>query len=212
MAFRGFTLLEILIAMAIFTMIGLASYSVLTTTTDSNSISKQRIAKLEALQRAMLYMERDILQAVPRAVRIEGDSSGKVISGGRDQIQSEADGLAFVRTGWQNPLLMLPRSTLQAVGYRLQEGQLQRLYTLRPDNVIGAEPKVVVLLEDVQDFRVQFLVNSNDNNSRNLDWQDDYIGSVLPRAIAVEIDSLDFGLIRREFLLASEGANPNAPI
>lgn len=212
MAFRGFTLLEILIAMAIFTMIGLASYSVLTTTTDSNSISKQRIAKLEALQRAMLYMERDILQAVPRAVRIEGDGSGKVISGGRDQIESEADGLALVRTGWQNPLLMLPRSTLQAVGYRLQEGQLQRLYTLRPDNVIGAEPKVVVLLEDVQDFRVQFLVNSNDNNSRNLDWQDDYIGSVLPRAIAVEIDSLDFGLIRREFLLASEGANPNAPI
>ncbi|WP_102798598.1 type II secretion system minor pseudopilin GspJ [Bowmanella denitrificans] len=205
---RGFTLLEILIAMAIFTMIGMAAYSVLTTTTDSDAISSQRVAKLEALQRAMLYLERDILQAVPRAVRINGDANGKVISGGQDQLQSEADGLALVRAGWQNPQLMLPRSTLQAVGYRLQDGTLQRLYSNHPDSVIGSEPKVKVLLQDIEDFRVQFLPNAG--FERELKWQDDYVGAVLPRAIAIEFDSVDFGRIRREFLLASEGGDPNA--
>ena len=43
---RGFTLIEILIAMAIFTLIGLASTGLLTTVIDSNDISEERFAKL----------------------------------------------------------------------------------------------------------------------------------------------------------------------
>ena len=51
---RGFTLIEILIAMAIFTLIGLASTGLLTTVIDSNDISEERFAKLQLLQRAMI--------------------------------------------------------------------------------------------------------------------------------------------------------------
>lgn len=198
---QGFTLLEILIAMAIFTLIGLASTSVLTTVIDSDEASSQRFAKLEGLQRAMLTLERDILQAVPRAIRVDGQANDTVISGGRDLFNSEADGLALVRGGWHNPQLMLPRSTLQAVGYRLQEGQLQRLYGNYLDNVIGFEPKVKVLLEDVSDFRVEFLSTAAENDNDEESWQESYMGSVLPRAVAVTINSTTFGQIRREFLL-----------
>ena len=70
---RGFTLIEILIAMAIFTLIGLASTGLLTTVIDSNDISEERFAKLQLLQRAMITIERDLQQAVPRAVRINGE-------------------------------------------------------------------------------------------------------------------------------------------
>ncbi|MDF2179220.1 type II secretion system minor pseudopilin GspJ [Aliiglaciecola sp. CAU 1673] len=199
---KGFTLLEILIAMAIFTMIGLASHSVLTTVLNSDDISSARTQKLEALQRAMLFIERDLLQAVPRAVRIEGENNDKVISGGSNQVGSEADGLLLVRAGWHNPQLMLPRSTLQPVAYRLVQGKLERVYTNYPDNVIGYEPKVKVLLEDIEDFQVQFLAPSTEQNSQN-NWSESYVGSTLPKAIAIEIQSKDFGLIRREFLLAS---------
>ena len=51
---RGFTLIEILIAMAIFTLIGLASTGLLTTVIDSNDISEERFAKLQLLQRATI--------------------------------------------------------------------------------------------------------------------------------------------------------------
>jgi len=203
---RGFTLLEILIAMSIFTLIGLASTSVLTTVIDSDEISSQRFEKLEGLQRAMLTLERDILQAIPRAVRVNGEANATVMRGGQDLLESEADGIAFVRAGWHNPQLMLPRSTLQAVGYRLQEGQLQRLYGNYLDNVIGFEPKVKILLEDVTDFRVEFITKAADNDSEELTWQESYVGTVLPLAVAVTINSTNFGQIRREFLLGGTGA------
>ena len=70
---KGFTLLEILIAMAIFTLIGLASTGLLTTVIDSNDLSSERFQKLQQLQRAMVILERDIQQAVPRAARIEDE-------------------------------------------------------------------------------------------------------------------------------------------
>ncbi len=69
---RGFTLIEILIAMAIFTLIGLASTALLTTVIDSNGISEERFNKLQLLQRAMVTIERDVQQAIARPVR--GDS------------------------------------------------------------------------------------------------------------------------------------------
>ncbi|MFT4937308.1 MAG: general secretion pathway protein J [Paraglaciecola sp.] len=202
---QGFTLLEILVAMAIFTLIGLASTSVLTSVIGSDELSTQRFEKLEVLQRAMLTLERDILQAVPRAIRINGESSNMVISGGEDLFGSEADGIALVRGGWHNPQFMLRRSTLQAVGYRLQEGQLQRLYGNYLDNVIGFEPKVRVLLEDVEDFQIEFLSQTSSDTDEESVWQEDYSANVLPVAVAVTISTSTFGVIRREFMLSGAG-------
>ncbi|MFQ3196364.1 MAG: general secretion pathway protein J [Paraglaciecola sp.] len=204
-AVQGFTLLEILIAMAIFTLIGLASTSVLTSVIDSDELSTERFEKLEGLQRAMLTLERDILQATPRPVRINGEINQQVMIGGADQFDSEADGLGFVHGGWHNPQFMLPRSTLQAVAYRLQEGQLQRLYGNYLDNVIGYEPKIRILLEDVEDFRVYFLAADETETGEGA-WQESYAESVLPRAVAIELSSKDFGFMRREFLIAGAGS------
>jgi general secretion pathway protein J len=106
---------------------------------------------------------------------------------------------------------VLPRSTLQAVGYRLQEGHLQRVFSNYVDNVIGAEPKVRDVLANVEDFKVQFLLSAasaqnNNNDEDNEGWNDTYTGSTIPAAIAIEVTTVDFGLVRREFLVA--GDNP----
>lgn len=196
---RGFTLIEILIAMAIFTLIGLASTNLLTTVIDSNELSSERFAKLQTLQRAMLTLERDIEQAIPRQVRVNGESTSVVLKGGEVD-DSDADGIAFVRSGWHNPKLMLPRSTLQGVAYRLQNGELQRLHHIYVDNVIGAEPKVRTLLTHITDLQIEFFTASDNNN--DLDWNDSYTGTVLPVGIAVTIDSEEFGQIRRVFALS----------
>lgn len=196
----GFTLIEILVAMAIFSLIGLASTALLTNVVDDDKASSQRFAELEQLQRAMLTIERDLLQAVPRAVRINGEVNQIVMRGGEDELGGLADSIGFVHGGWHNPQLMLPRSTLQLVGYRLEETKLLRLYGNYLDNVNGYEPKSKVLLEGVSDFQVEFLISSSDNDEE--EWQESYLGTALPRAVAVTVSSDVFGKIRRVFLLA----------
>jgi general secretion pathway protein J len=198
----GFTLIEILVAMAIFTIIGLASTGVLNSVINSDQLSSERFEKLEELQRAMLTIERDILQMVPRKVRINSVPVSAVISGGEDVFDSDADGLGFVRAGWHNPQMLLPRSTLQAVGYRIQEQQLQRLYGNYVDNVIGYEPKVKILLSDIEDFRVSFLTKYEQLEEPG-EWQETYSSDALPIAISITIVSKTFGEIRREFMLAN---------
>lgn len=202
---RGFTLIEILVAMAIFTLIGLASTGLLTTVIDSNDLSAQRFEKLQQLQRAMITIERDILQAVPRSVRLEGQKNQIVMAGGRQE-DSDGDSLGFVRAGWQNPQMMLPRSTLQFVSYRLKDEKLERLYGNYVDNVIGFEPKIRVLMDDVTELTVEFIAQkSSGATSNRMDdeeqWSESYTGQVLPYAVAIEFNTKDFGLIRREFTL-----------
>jgi general secretion pathway protein J len=199
---RGFTLIEILVAMAIFSIIGLASTGVLNSVINSDQLSTERFAKLEELQRAMLTIERDILQIVPRALRVNGEAIELVISGGEDVLNSDADGLGFVRTGWHNPQMLLPRSTLQAIGYRVQDQQLQRLYGNYVDNVIGYEPKVKVLLSDIEDFRVSFLTELEQLEEPE-EWEESYANANLPIAISITLVSQTFGEIRREFIVAN---------
>ena len=206
---RGFTLIEILIAMAIFTLIGLASTGLLTTVIDSNDISEERFAKLQLLQRAMITIERDLQQAVPRAARVNGEKQDVVMAGGEVD-NSDDDGVGFVRGGWHNPQLMLPRSTLQYVAYRLNENRLERLYSNYVDNVIGYEPKVRVLSEDIESLKIEFLATSSNESldeDEDLSWNESYKGTALPRAVAIEFVSKDFGKIRREFTLTTGGAS-----
>ncbi|ALM92646.1 type II secretion system minor pseudopilin GspJ [Alteromonas stellipolaris] len=202
---RGFTLIEILIAMAIFTLIGLASTGLLTTVIDSNDLSSERFEKLQQLQRAMVIIERDIQQAVPRPVRAEGETQ-KVVMAGGEVDDSDGDGIGFVRGGWHNPQLMLPRSTLQYVAYRLDEDRLERVYSNYVDNVIGYEPKTRTLLENIESFTVEFISAESSSDDDDLSWSESYQGEVLPMAVAIEFVSKDFGLIRREFALTAGSA------
>lgn len=192
----GFTLLEVMVSLAIFALIGLASNAVLTSVINSDQLSTDRFSQLEKLQRAMLTIERDVMQAVPRHIRIEGEKSDWTMHGGSGEFDSQADGLGFVREGWHNPQLVLPRSTLQPIVYRLQDDQLQRVYSNYVDNVVGYEPKVRVLLDNIENFQVNFL-NGSDK------VEEEYSSSELPKAIELIITSKDFGEIKRTLLLTS---------
>lgn len=202
---KGFTLLEIMVAVAIFTMIGLAANSVLTRVLDGDAISQEKFAELQKLQRVMMTIERDLLQASKRSVRIEGEKNEIVMTGGVNVLESDADGLGFVRSGWANPQFMLPRSNLQATGYRLQDGKLEKLYFNYVDNVVGAEPRIKVLLEDIEDFQVEFFLRVKQDAEDDSNWGDVYSGIELPKAVAIIITSKSFGTIRREFQIAAGG-------
>ena len=62
---RGFTLLEVLIAMALFSLLGLASYQLLERVLHSERRIQQHERELRQLQRALDVLQRDLWQAMP---------------------------------------------------------------------------------------------------------------------------------------------------
>ena len=111
--YRGFTLLEVLIAMSIFAIIGLASYRVLNVVILSQSQVSVHDEKIRTLERAMHIISADFEQLANRPVRDNYADTLAALIAPHDNYAIE-----FTRQGWRNPL-QLPRSQLQRVAYEL---------------------------------------------------------------------------------------------
>lgn len=201
----GFTFIEMLLAVAIFAMVGLASFAVLNSVTEGDRLSQQAAERLQKLQFALMVMERDLMQISLRHVRIQGEAAQKErFWGGRFLLESEDGALGFARHGWRNPGMVLPRSELQLLGYRLQEEQLQRLFTLYPDAITGTEPRVQVLLEDIAELEFGFLQGEA--------WEDSWRDASWPQAVRIRLTHNELGLIEKVVLLPNENATAGEQI
>jgi len=200
----GFTLLEVLIAVAIFSVVSLASFTIFDTVLRGDENSKIRSDRQNELQRAFLLIERDFTQIAKRNMRVNGEApSDSFLQTADDSFLADEQAIAFVRNGWTNPGLLLPRSDIQSVAYRLEEETLQRLHYNFVDAVVGQEPKIRPLISQVTSLDFEFYDGKK--------WQEKWSGTALPQAIAIEIETLDYGLIRRQFLVAGDlGADDKA--
>ncbi|MCT6701285.1 type II secretion system minor pseudopilin GspJ [Rheinheimera sp. 4Y26] len=192
---RGFTFIEMLLATAIFALVGLASVAVLDSVTRSDTASQAALARLQKLQQVMMLMERDLWQITPRQIRVSGEAPSKVMMGGAPNwLESDDDGLSFSHAGWTNPAMILPRSEVQLVGYRLKENKLERLFYLYPDAVTGTEPQVQVLLEEIDSFKLTYLDQEGI-------WQDSWMQETMPKALRMVITQQSTGELERIFTL-----------
>ncbi len=148
---RGFTLIEILVAVAIFGLIGVASGQLLMRVVQAQQVSEARADRLAQLQRALATFERDVLQAVERPIRDQfGDPQPamRLTPGGSFE---------FTRDGWSNPL-GLARSDLQRVAWELNaEGYLERQFWVVLDRAQDSAPRAQRILEGVEDLSLQLL-------------------------------------------------------
>lgn len=191
---RGFTFIEMLLAAAIFALVGLASVAILTSVTQSDELSQQASTRLIELQRTMLMLERDFMQISLRHVRIDGEAPQKNrLMGEKFFLNSDDHGVSFARQGWRNPGMILPRSEIQTVAYRLQEGTLQRLYSLYPDAVTGTEPKVQLLQSGLTGFELQYLQGE--------EWLERWQDGNFPSAVRVVLTDENLGRIERIFIM-----------
>ena len=62
----GFTLLELLVAIVIFSLMSVMAYGGLFNVLTGNEVITQQEKSLKELQRTMMFFERDIRQIVPR--------------------------------------------------------------------------------------------------------------------------------------------------
>ena len=145
---RGFTLVEILIVFAVFAVIGVVTARILNQTIEYQALLKTRAERLGEVQRAMQFIQRDLLQLSRRSIR---DELGSTLPA----IIIDADGLLeFTRLGWRNPLAG-QRSDLQRVAYRRSGDTMLRNYWDVLDRVADSEPREQELLTGVT--RLEFI-------------------------------------------------------
>ncbi len=191
----AFTLIEVLVAMAIFAILSALAYGTLSQTLLSAEILGDRMDRLQALQRTVRMLSDDLQQLAPRPVRDElGENFSPALSTG---FQS-GFAIELTRNGWNNPMT-LPRSTLQRVAYRIEEDELVRYHWTVLDRTLSNEPVSVVLLDGVESIRFRF---SQANGEYIEQWpplnQDGPGGLRLrPRAVEIILRLVNEGEITR---------------
>ena len=113
---RGFTLVEMLVALVIFALLAGAGVGLLRSSVDTQQAVGSRLADVAAGERLRLLLASDLAQAVDRPSR---DASG----GTRPAFSGDESGLRLVRTGWTGAE---GNMALQAVAWRVAEGRLLR--------------------------------------------------------------------------------------
>ncbi|SFD21278.1 type II secretion system minor pseudopilin GspJ [Pseudoalteromonas denitrificans] len=195
----GFTLLEVMVALGILGFIVVASHQILNTAIRTNETSEETIAELNELQTAFRLMDQDFSQMVQRMGRNEaGDRVEQYLISGRYLMESQYDGIAFIRDGWRNPASLLPRSELQAIAYRVVDDNLERVYKVFVDSLDDTQPRKHILLKNVEELIFKYR-GSKDK------WLDKWSQKSLPRAISIEMKLKDMEPITRVFLVPGAG-------
>ena len=194
---RGFTLMEMLIAVSITAVIGLGVWQVLSGVINARDRVDEVADEFAALQRAMLLFERDINQLINRPSRdIYGDLQPALTS------RNEPFSLLLTRQGWRNPLGQR-RSELQRVAWEYDGNSLMRIYWPALDQGQEDNRRETPVLDGLKTFKLRFL-------DSNLQWQDNWPvqepsagaeAPKLPVGLELSIEHDRFGSLQRLFVL-----------
>lgn len=153
----GFSLMEIMVALVIISVISAAGSTIILRSVNGKEILAKATERVETFASLHARIRDDLSQWVPRAAESRPVIDPKVqfLGGG---VGDSAMLFAFVRDGWTNPGLKDARSGLIAVRYSFIRGQLLRSVQTLADPLYNAEGIEEVLLDDVDDVTVDFRV------------------------------------------------------
>ena len=197
---RGFTLLELLVAIGLFALVSAIAYGSLIHFMDDRAQLDAEHEFWRELSVAFIRMEDDFSQARDRSVRDPiGLPTPQSAFRGQptDTRATGAPSVELTRGG----VLVLgsgTRSDLQRVGYRLVDGTLKRLVWPVLDPGPQTEPLELPLLKNVESFRVRFFSESG----AWLDlWPPEGGKETLPRGVEVTLTLKGRGEFTRLFLV-----------
>lgn len=199
---RGFTLVELLVAVAIFAAVAAIAYGGLAQIAQTRQSLAAEQDRFAALTRAMSDIARDLRQAIARPVR---GNYGETIPA----LRGSSDSLELSRLGFANPLAE-SRSNVERVVYALADRKLRRGRYAVLDRAPGSVPANRDLLDRVVRLRWRYL-------DRQGNWSDQWPGTAivpsvpgvepvpreqdLPRAVEMTLALEDYGELRRVIAL-----------
>ncbi len=198
----GFTLLEVLAALFIISMISAAGMAVMNNALNAQDVMNAREVRLRELQVSRSLLRDDIAQMTRRVVRQPfGEPNPFVFQGGL--ADSDTPFLAFTRSGWSNPGGFERRGPLQHVSYYWKGEDLVRRTRLRPDVTPDTPIVEQIVLTGVQELRVSFAGSEWDSGPVWLDvWEvtvETQAFAPPPRLIALDLTLDGVGAVRHVF-------------
>lgn len=193
---RGFTLVELLVALVVLALLSVAGYRSL----DAVLQTRERVAgetrKWQHLTFFFARLEQDIAQAVRRGVR---DSTGLTRPEwiGHSVVVGEDDAeLTFTRAGIvdQGAAMTAP----QRIAYRLEQGNIVLLRWQALDQPERARPVRYPLLEGVREFKCRYLDASGNWLTQ---WPSADRTEGLPQAVEVSLAMSSGDKLTRIFAL-----------
>jgi general secretion pathway protein J len=185
---KGFTLLELLVALAIFAVLAAMAYAGLAVVLKARERAELEAERIADLQMAFTLLERDIEQTINRPIRDDfGDPEAPM--------RGTASAIEFTHAGWRNPA-GLPRSELQRIGYTLEGHELHRLSWGSLDRAPGSEPHAVTVIADINGFDIRYMTPTGE---WLVYWPMPSDKTPIPRAIEVTLDTQQWGRITRLF-------------
>lgn len=181
---RGFTLLELLLAIAVFALLATGTSQLLATVVRAETARKSQADELRALGRAMSVMQRDALQGYWSASGNKGASHGVLL---------EAQRVSWLLGAEHDPQA-LPRSDLRLVEYWLENGVLWR----QRRSLEHGQVRPQRLLEGIVELR--WRLHAADDG-----WSSGWQGAQPPQALEVTLSTQRFQGIRRVLPLAGAG-------
>lgn len=174
---RGFTLLEMLLALAIFSLLSLAGYQLLQGSLRAQQQSQQHSQQLGEITRLFALIEQDVKHALilPSAALAQ---QAAFVTQQQDTV------LQFTRRNWLNPLNE-PRSALQRVKWQ---------YT--PPNLSRISQHSTLHFSGIQQVNLRFYSAGK--------WQDRWTSQFsLPQAIEITLITRRWGEINRVLLVGN---------
>jgi general secretion pathway protein J len=191
----GFTLIEVLVAMAIVAIIGVMALGGLSEIINQQTLARERSERWQRVQLAMRIIAQDLAQLHPRPTR---DELGETYVPALLASPNAQFGLEFSRGGWANPG-GFPRGTVLRVAYDTEDDLLVRFHWPVADRTVSTPPVRTELLDRVTSIEVRFLDSAGE---WHLDWPPvNMTGpetlAMRPRAVEFAVELEDFGRIWR---------------
>lgn len=198
---QGFTLLEVLVAVAVFAIFSAMAYGGLIRLLETRERIDIERAFWREISLAFVRMERDLSMARNRPVRDNDGSLRMAFLGQPYDPRALADpSVEFTRGG-----ILVPNgytADLQRIGYRLLDEQLLRLTWPVLDRAPLTEPVGAPLLRGVEKFEARFYYNGA--------WIDRWPPTgtqqytPLPEAVEVTVALKERGSYKRTFLVGRD--------